>query len=64
MEENYDNSRLTLFERTCKAIPAFAMLTALVSIGALLIYYGFWALSALRNYILEIIPQLIKELIQ
>lgn len=57
--ELYENNRLTFFERICKAIPALAMLTALISMGAVLIYYGFWALVALRNYILEIIPRLI-----
>ena len=52
--------KLTLFERCCKAIPALAMLSALVSVGALIIYYGFWALVALRNHILEIIPGLMR----
>ena len=46
-------SRLTILERICKALPAIAMLSALVSMGAVLIYYGFWVLVALRNYILK-----------
>ena len=46
-------SRLTILERICKALPALAMLSALVSMGAVLIYYGFWVLVALRNYILK-----------
>lgn len=45
--------RLTILERICKALPALAMLSALVSMGAVLIYYGFWVLVALRNYILK-----------
>ena len=47
-------SRLTILERLCKALPALvAMLSALVSMGAVLIYYGFWVLVALRNYIFK-----------
>ena len=46
-------SRLTILERICKALPWLAMLSALVSMGAVLIYYGFWVLVALRNYIFK-----------
>ena len=46
------HNQLTILERICKALPALAMLSALV-MSVVLIYYGFWVLVALRNYILK-----------